>query len=150
MTLLVPPPLVLLIAATLMWGVTRMVEGGRVQFPLQLPLAALLFVAGAALMAAAALAFLRARTTINPMRPSDASRLLTEGVFRYSRNPIYLADALLLAGVGVWLGSPWNIILLAGFVWYIDRIQIRAEERALRKRFGRPYRRYCEEVRRWI
>jgi protein-S-isoprenylcysteine O-methyltransferase Ste14 len=67
-----------------------------------------------------------------------------------SRNPIYLADALLLAALTVWLGQPANAALLVAFVWYIDCFQIRAEEQALRTLFGADYAAWCDRVRRWL
>ena len=150
MRILVPPPVVLFVAGLLMWGVARLDDAAPRGIPLQGAVIGVLVAAALALMLAAAVAFARARTSINPMRPGQATTLLTTGVFRISRNPIYLADALLLAAFGVWLGSPWNVLVLAAFLLYIDLLQIRAEEAALLERFGDAYRAYCDRVRRWL
>ena len=150
MNLLIPPPVVLAIIAAAMWGINRWFDAGRITFSLQAPVAGAFLAAGVVLMAAAVASFVAARTTINPLKPSRASRLVTGGVFRFSRNPIYLGDLLILAAVAVWLGQIGNVALLAVFVWYIDRFQIRPEERALSTLFGAEYAAYCARVRRWL
>lgn len=133
-----------------MWGVKRELEVGRFSFAWQRAAALTLLVIALLLMAAAIMAFIRSRTTINPMRPSNASRLITSGVFRLTRNPIYLGDALALAAWAVWLGNFWVFWLVALFVAYIDRAQIAPEEAALRQTFGQAYTDYCARVRRWL
>ena len=133
-----------------MWGVARSIDAGSIGAGQQVQVAIALLIAGVVLMAAAAAALVVAKTTINPLRPSRASRLVTGSVFRFSRNPIYLGDLLLLAAIAVWLGQFSNIMLLALFVVYIDRFQIRPEERALLMLFGAEYAAYCTKVRRWL
>lgn len=133
-----------------MWGVARSIDAGSIGAGQQVQVAIALLIAGVVLMAAAAAALVVAKTTINPLRPSRASRLVTGSVFRFSRNPIYLGDLLLLAAIAVWLGQFSNIVLLALFVVYIDRFQIRPEERALLMLFGAEYAAYCTKVRRWL
>lgn len=150
MNLLVPPPVVLALLAAAMWGIDRWLERGRISFAGQAPLAQALLAAGVGLMAAAAASMFAAHTTINPLTPSRASRLVTGGVFRFSRNPIYLGDLLILAALAVWLGQVANLALLPAFVAYLGRFQILPEERALTARFGAEYAAYRARVRRWI
>lgn len=103
---------------------------------------------GTALDVAAMLAMRRARTNILPHRGAD--RLLTDGVFALTRNPIYVGNTLLLSGVGVALPSAWMVAgaLLAALL--VDRLAIRREERHLSARFGRAYADYVARVPRWI
>jgi len=150
MNLLLPPPVVLALIAAAMWGIDRGLDTGRIAFTGQAPLAVALLAAGGGLMVAAAASMFAARTTINPMKPARASKLVTGGVFRWSRNPIYLGDLLILAALAVWLGQIANLALLPAFVAYIGRFQIRAEERALAARFGAEYAAYRARVRRWL
>ena len=150
MNLLLPPPVVLALIAAAMWGIDRGLDTGRIAFTGQAPLAVALLAAGGGLMVAAAASMFAARTTINPMKPARASRLVTGGVFRWSRNPIYLGDLLILAALAVWLGQIANLALLPMFVAYIDRFQIRPEERVLAARFGAEYAAYRARVRRWL
>ncbi len=148
--MLIPPPVLLLLVAILMWAGAGVFDAWTYTIPLQRLVAVFLTLLAALLMAAAVTAFLRAGTTINPMTPGRTTRLLTSGIYGVSRNPIYLADALLLAALAVWLGNPLNAILLAVFVAYIDWFQIRPEEAALMQRFGDEYSAYCARVRRWL
>lgn len=150
MNLLVPPPVVMALVAAAMWGLDRWLDTGRIASTWQVPLAVALLVAGAGLMVAAAASLIAAHTTINPMKPARASKLVTGGVFRWSRNPIYLGDLLILAALAVWLGQIANLALLPAFVAYIGRFQIRPEERALAARFGAEYAAYRARVRRWL
>jgi protein-S-isoprenylcysteine O-methyltransferase Ste14 len=146
----IPPPVVWAIVAAAMWGVHVSLAVGHVACALQIPLAAALLAAGAVLMVAAVASLVAAKTTVNPLQPSRASTLVTRGVFRLSRNPIYVGDALILAALAVWLGQIANVALVAAFAWYVERFQIRPEERALRARFGAQYAAYCARVRRWL
>lgn len=150
MSLLLPPPLVVALLAAAMWGLDRAFPAGRIAFAGQQSLAIALLALAAALMAAAVVSFASAKTTINPLRPANASHLITTGVFRWSRNPIYLADLLLLAAWAVWLGNFANVVWLAVFVAYINRFQIRPEEAALSRLFVAEYATYCARVRRWL
>ena len=150
MHLRIPPPVVTAIIVLAMWGINHGFDAGRITSGLQAPVAVALLVAGVVLMVASVASFVLAKTTINPLKPSRASRLVTTGVFRFSRNPIYLGDLLIVTAVAVWLGQTANIALLVAFVWYIDRFQIRPEERALSALFGAEYAAYCTRVRRWL
>jgi protein-S-isoprenylcysteine O-methyltransferase Ste14 len=148
--LLIPPPVVFAIVAAAMWAINRALDLGRIDSGLLTVGAGTLVIIGALVMALAVTSLFTAKTTINPLKPSRASKLITGGVFRYSRNPIYLGDLLILAALAVWLGQPANLALLAVFVAYIDRFQIRPEEKALSALFGAEYAAYCARVRRWL
>jgi protein-S-isoprenylcysteine O-methyltransferase Ste14 len=133
-----------------MWAVARSLPLGRFAFEFQRSIAIVLLSVGLLLMAAAVWALGQARTTVNPLQPERASRLVTHGIFALSRNPIYLGDVLILAAWVMWLGVAFNFALLALFVLWIDWIQIRAEERALHQLFREDYAAYCTRVRRWL
>ncbi|MGE5668509.1 MAG: methyltransferase family protein [Betaproteobacteria bacterium] len=150
MDLLIPPPVVAAILGAAMWAINRALDAGRIESGLLTLVAGALFITGMFVMAMAVKSFVAAKTTINPLKPSRASRLITDGVFRLSRNPVYLGDFLILAAFAVWLGQPANLVLLAAFVGYIDRFQIRPEEKALSALFGAEYTAYCARVRRWL
>lgn len=146
----VPPPVVMLAVALLMWLAARRLPPVPVDFPGRTAAAVLLGAAGLAAAVAGALAFRRARTTLNPLRPDRATALVAGGIFRCTRNPMYLGDLLVLLGWGVYLGSLPALILSLLFVIWIDRWQIPAEEAALEARFGEAYATYRRRVRRWI
>jgi protein-S-isoprenylcysteine O-methyltransferase Ste14 len=102
----------------------------------------------ALLMAWSFLWFVRQKTTIIPNKPANA--LVLDGPFRFTRNPLYLAMALLTAGVGLWLDTWWVLILLVPAVVLVDRVVIAREEAYLRRRFGAEYDAFTARVRRWL
>lgn len=148
----VPPPIVWLLCAGLMRVVSRV--AGPLSFSLPAPLAAslmaLLAVSGLAVGAMGLYAFHRARTTIHPRHPDRATTLVTHGIYRYTRNPMYLGMTLLLLAWAVYLsnGAAWLGVAL--FVAYITRFQIVPEERVLRQLFKEEYEAYSRSVRRWL
>jgi len=84
------------------------------------------------------------------MSPETASRLVDSGIFRFSRNPMYLALLMALGAWGIFLGNLWGLLLIAGFVFYMNQFQIKPEERALETTFGPAYINYKSKVRRWL
>lgn len=92
--------------------------------------------------------FARARTSIRPDRGADA--LIRTGPFRWSRNPLYLAVSLLIAGIGVWVNSLWVLVMLLPLVLVMSRAVIAREERYLEHKFGQVYIDYKQSVRRWL
>ena len=145
-----PPPLVLLIAAALVWLIDRSLPALRVSIPGLDVAAGVLATVSVTLMGVAALGFAARHTTIDPIHPERASHLIVGGAYARSRNPIYLGDALLLVAWTLWLGNPAGLIMTPVFVAFITRFQIRPEERALATKFGERYRAYCRDVRRWL
>ncbi len=103
---------------------------------------------GLVLMVAAVVQMARARTTVIPRR--NPSSLVTGGVFAWSRNPIYLADALILAGAILWLDAILALPLLGSFVWLIQSRFIRDEEARLTMAFGPEFDLWAARTRRWI
>ena len=116
------------------------------------------FLVGCILVAAAmsiallaTMTFKRAKTTVNPYSFDNVNTLVTSGVFGYSRNPMYLAMALALLGIGFIVGKVILAVLVAiGFVSYLTKFQILPEERLLADLFEAEYRQYCQQVRRWV
>lgn len=107
-----------------------------------------LVIAGVALMAAAIWEMAQARTTVIPRR--NPAALVTSGVFQYSRNPIYLGDAMLLTGAILWWDAPLALPLVAVFVWVIQTRFILDEEARLTVSFGPEFDLWALRVRRWV
>jgi len=146
----IPPPILALLLLGMMWAVDRFLAFGEIEIPLSGAIAILLVILGFAIAIAATGLFRNAGTTVNPLDPSQASSLVTNGIFGYTRNPMYLGLFMLLAAWTIWLGNIFNVLLLAAFVWYMTKFQIEPEEEALLKLFGEPYNNYRSKVRRWI
>lgn len=150
LALRIPPPVQALAFGFLMWPVDRQLPGGRIEFGMQLPVAIVFAIAGVALVVTSMLAFRRASTTGDPFHPEEASHLVVDSVFRFSRNPMYISLALVLIGWAIWLGNVFNIVVLALFISYITVFQIKPEEEVLKNLFGESYEQYCSKVRRWV
>lgn len=139
------PPLWLALFALASWAIGRLV-------PLPLPfgraLGGGLIGAAVVLMGLAAAQMAVHRTTVIPRRRPAA--LVTGGVFALSRNPIYLADAILLAGLDLWWGASLALVLVPVFMGFITRRYIRAEEAWIGAAFGADYAAYCARTRRWL
>ena len=146
----VPPPAVMLLFAVMMWLLAAYVPSLAMPVPWQVPVALLVWSAGVAIAVAALLEFLRAHTTVNPLNPEAASVMVTSGIYRFSRNPMYLGLLLALLGWAAWLSHLLALSLLPLFVLYINRFQIEPEERALSVKFGGQFREYRGAVRRWL
>jgi len=120
-------------------------DWGNLMHPLSLLLSAVAGVLGSV----ALLSFFIARTTYKPHQPHRTCRLVTSGVYRYSRNPMYLGLVLLLIALYVAMRAWWGVALVPLFVLWLQRFQISVEERILRENFGQEYLAYLERVRRW-
>ncbi len=95
-------------------------------------------------------AFSRAGTTHDPVNIEAASSLVTTGIYRYTRNPMYVGLTLLVTGIAIGLGALSALIVVAGMVFYINRFQIIPEERVMHQLFGEEFEKYSAAVRRWI
>jgi protein-S-isoprenylcysteine O-methyltransferase Ste14 len=146
----IPPPVVALAFGLLMWLAAQLVPSFAWPAPARIGGALALAGAGAALDIAALVAFLRAHTTVNPLRPGAASSLVVTGIYRRSRNPMYVGAALLLVAWATFLANAAAYLLVPVFVLYLTRFQIIPEERLLADIFGPRYRSYRETVRRWL
>jgi protein-S-isoprenylcysteine O-methyltransferase Ste14 len=146
----IPPPVVAILFAVIMWGLARLTPGVEIGYVPRLIAAVLLFGTGVVFELAGILSFRRARTTINPMSPHKASALVDSGIYRITRNPMYVGLALELCAWASFLASPAALIGVVGFISYIQVLQIRPEEQVLVGVFGDEYREYQARVRRWL
>jgi protein-S-isoprenylcysteine O-methyltransferase Ste14 len=146
----VPPVAVALLAALLMTLLARSTTGLHWPTSVRFGGALLLFASGIACAFAGVREFRRASTTVNPMTPAAASAMVRSGIYRHTRNPMYLGMLLMLAGWAVWLASLAAGAVLPAFVLYMNRLQIEPEERSLASLFGRDFEDYRRSVRRWL
>jgi prolyl oligopeptidase len=149
----VPPPFIYLAGWLVGWGINRLIGGPVV--PATAALSArlvpglIMIVAGVGLAVSAIWVIKRAGSNVAPMRPVTA--LVTNGPFRFSRNPMYLGLALISAGVAVSFNLLWPVIILVVVVIPVMRRRVIVREEAyLERTFGRDYRRYRERVGRWL
>ena len=150
MELKIPPPIVMLLSAALMWVVSRAVPVLNFTLPWQRVIAGCVVVVGVITSMSGVISFRRAGTTVNPLTPQKASSLVTSGIYQHTRNPMYLGLLLVLLAWAIFLGNILAFVMLPLFILYINRFQIEPEERALKNRFGRDFEQYQSHVRRWI
>jgi len=144
---LLPPVLALIILALMALG-HRYLPGARLLERLHTCWGLLPLVAGIGIAVAGRLQFRRAGTTVYTF--DEPGRLVTGGVYRISRHPMYLGLALILLGAALLFGTVSPLVLAGAFVVVADRWYIAFEERAMASKFGDAYRDYAARVRRWL
>ena len=146
----VPPPIVGLLLAAGMWVTSRATPLVAVPANVRFVVAALLFAIGCTFALGGVIAFNRARTTVNPLKPETTSTLVSDGVYRITRNPMYVGFLVMLVAWAALLSSAWALVGPVVFALYITRFQIVPEEKALHALFGEPFASYRARVRRWL
>lgn len=146
----VPPPIVALLVAAAMWGISRMGASSEIPDVVRHAVAAAIALAGGGISLAGIVSFLRAKTTVNPTKPENTSSLVTAGIYRATRNPMYLGLLLVLVAWAAFLSSAWALLGPVAFVLFINRFQIAPEERVMAAMFGANYAEYAARVRRWL
>lgn len=146
----IPPVLVTILFVVLMWAVCKVTPGVALPQAARILSVSVFATLGAGIGLAAFISFRRANTTVNPLNPDNCSTLVASGIFRRTRNPMYLALLLLLTGWAIYLANPFSLLLAPAFMAYMNRFQIVPEERALEKKFGAAFLEYKRQVRRWI
>lgn len=146
----IPPPLIAATAALFMWLIARWAPKLALPFEGRAQVAVGLAVIGVVTVVIGALQFHRARTTLTPLNPGAASALVVSGIYRYTRNAMYLGMTIVLLSWAIYLSHPLAALGVVAFVAYIHRFQILPEERALRALFPGAFEAYARAVRRWI
>jgi protein-S-isoprenylcysteine O-methyltransferase Ste14 len=144
----VPPPLIFLLSLLAAYGAQRFWPIGIGNFSGLKPLGAIVIILGICITILVSLSFKRAETTIEPWKPT--SKIVSTGIFAYSRNPAYLALCLTLMGIGIFLNNFWILISFIPSAILVYYIAIRKEETYLEKKFGGEYVDYKSKVRRWL
>ncbi|MGF1833162.1 methyltransferase family protein [Photobacterium sanguinicancri] len=149
MYLKLPPPLLMIITLGCMYLLSQFWPLWVFSFWGQQALVLVLSLSGALLGLSGVVSFARARTTVNPHKPKNTSRLVTEGIYQFSRNPMYLGLVLFLIAACLYLGAVSPCVMVFLFVGYMNHFQIEPEEDALKLKFGDEFTTYCQRVRRW-
>ncbi|MFY9207305.1 MAG: isoprenylcysteine carboxylmethyltransferase family protein [Yoonia sp.] len=143
------PPVWLLAAVIATWFIGHAQPFGlSLDFPITQLLGGLLVGAGIILMALAAMEMHKQRTTIIPHKEADS--LVTSGIFKRTRNPIYLGDAAILAGLALRWDAVLALFLVPIFIWIIEKRFIIPEENMLRRKFRADFAHYEQKTRRWV
>lgn len=146
----IPPVLLFLACAAIMWITSRTISVAAFSLPIAPMVAVTLTLLGSAIAVAGVVEFRRHSTTVNPTRPEATTSFVGSGIFRVTRNPMYLGLAVALTAWAVYLENTAALLLLPVFVAYMTRFQIKPEERALLSQYGSEYADYAATVRRWL
>ncbi len=146
----IPPALLMFLFMLMMWGVDQLLPQFKLEWAWHEWAARGVFLVAIGLLAAGAISFKKANTTVDPTRPENASSVVTSGIYAYTRNPMYLGFLLMLLAFVFKLSNPMTFLVLPIFVLYMNHFQIVPEEQALQALFVNQYAAYCQKVRRWI
>ena len=146
----IPPPIVGLVVAAAMWVIASRPLIWPPPTSVRLSAGVFLLVIGIAIALSAVIAFRRAQTTVNPLKPETSTSLVSTGIFARTRNPMYLGMLIGLLAWAVYLGSALTLLGPVTFVLYITRFQIIPEEMAMHSLFGSAFSEYSQRVRRWL
>ncbi len=146
----IPPPAIMLTTATLMWVTSPEWSEYALSNSIKYGLMSLMFLCGITIDLTGLLHFRKAKTTINPLKPEEASQLVNFGIYQRTRNPMYLGMIFLLIGWSIFLTNFLAFAFIPLFILYITQFQIKPEEKILTGIFGEEFTKYQTQVRRWI
>jgi len=149
-SLKIPPPLYLILFAVMMWFLKNNMPLYIWESSISIMFGMILIVIGIGLDLLSLRGFVKAKTTINPLKPHNTSTLVTRGMYRITRNPMYLGLLCILTGWAFYLSSLVGVLLLPLFVWTLTIMQIIPEEKILEEKYSAQYLAYKSNVRRWI
>jgi protein-S-isoprenylcysteine O-methyltransferase Ste14 len=150
LSLKIPPGAQGIVAILLIWLFDRYAPLYDIKFIYQNVVACASIGTGAIVALSGIFAFIKFSTTVDPRYPEKASELVIVGIYKYSRNPMYLGILLIITGIAVYFGALSSIFVVLSFVVFINKYQIVPEEAALQEKFGESYTRYAQNVRRWL
>ena len=146
----IPPPVILIVCLVLMWLISRETASLEIDSEVKLLASSFMFLLGVCIAVAGIVSFRKAKTTVNPLKPEEATHLVVVGVFKYTRNPMYLGMLCVTIGMVINLANLWASVMVLAFYLYISQYQIAPEERAMQKLFGDQFAGYTKRVRRWL
>ncbi|EIG24388.1 methyltransferase family protein [Haemophilus paraphrohaemolyticus] len=141
----IPPPVICLICMTIMYCLPTILS-----FPKATWLVLMLVGLSAIIGIASVISFHLAKTTISPLHPNQTSHIVQTGIYRFSRNPMYLSIAIFLVAFAIYLENATALLVIPLFIWSINYLQIHPEEQMLEQKFGEEYLAYKKAVRRWV
>ena len=144
----IPPPIIALVMIAIIYLSSLIIE--PITFNYQTLIGILVVIIGLACAIPSFRLFAKYKTTISPFTPSETTALVTDGAYRYSRNPMYLGLVLLTIAATIFFGTWLGVVIVVAFIFLLNFLQILPEEEALLDIFGEEYVEYQKKVRRWI
>lgn len=146
----IPPPIVTLLFGFAMWNTSTITQAAELSPGVRYLGVGVFIALGLVGLLSGAVSFRLAKTTVNPLNPEAATSLVTSGIYRITRNPMYVGLAFILCAWAFYLSSLWTAPFIVFFIGYIHRFQIVPEERALTQNFNEEFAVYKKRVRPWF
>ena len=143
----IPPPIVMFLCIGIIYLFESQIEYSQPN----LKAAGIIFlILGLIIIFLAVLKFMKTKTTVDPTRPHKTSNLVISGIYKITRNPMYLGMLFLIMAYAIYNNNIFGCIVIPVFIFYINKFQIEPEEIEMRKKFGESFENYCKKVNRWI
>ena len=144
----IPPPLIVLTLIISIYFSSKKID--LINIPLQLEISFFILSLGTLVFINPVLKFIKSKTTINPIQFEETNRLVTSGIFKYSRNPMYLGMLMIIISTSIFYLNIYSILTPFLFIFWINKFQIKREEVFLTEKFGKEYLSYKNKTRRWL
>ncbi len=146
----IPPAVLFLLCVVLMWLTDRWLSFEALVLLIPDWVYSLFLSIGGLTILLGIIEFRRQSTTINPHKPQDTTAFVKSGIYRLTRNPMYLGMVLILCAAVVRLENMLTVLFIPIFIWYMNELQIKPEEEVMEQKFGDEFLEYKKKVRRWL
>ena len=143
----IPPPIVTLLCIGIIYLFENKIEYSQPYFK---AIGIIFLILGFIIIFLAVLKFIKIKTTVDPTRPHKTSNLVISGIYKITRNPMYLGMLFLIMAYTIYTNNVVGSITIPIFIFYINKFQIEPEEIEMRKKFGESFENYCKKVNRWL
>ena len=144
----IPPPILVLILITSNYFSQNRLE--IIYLPYKHSTSVLILLVGSLFLINPVFKFIKSKTTVNPVKFKKVNKLVTSGIYKYSRNPMYLGMILIIISTSIFYLNYISVVTPFIFYFWINRFQIKREEIFLKEKFGEEYLSYMSKTRRWI
>ena len=144
----IPPPILVLILITSNYFSQNRLE--IIYLPYKYSTSVLILLVGSLILINPVFKFIKSKTTVNPVKFKKVNKLVTSGIYKYSRNPMYLGMILIIISTSIFYLNYYSVVTPFIFYFWINRFQIKREEIFLKEKFGKEYLSYMSKSRRWI
>ena len=144
----IPPPILVLILASSNYFSSKKID--LIHLPNQDLISILILLIGMLILINPIFKFIKSKTTIDPIKFKKVNKLITSGIYKYSRNPMYLGLLMIVISTSIFYLNIFSITTPLFFYFWINRFQIKREEIFLTEKFGKEYLLYKAKTRRWI
>ena len=144
----IPPPIIVFFLTTLVYFSSNFFIG--FDLPFRTPISLTLLLIGLLVIFVPVIQFIKSKTTINPQNFKNVNNLVSSGIFKISRNPMYLGMLIIISSTVVYYLNYFSFFTPFIFYFWINEFQIKREEKKLEEKFGSDYKKYKSKTKRWI